>query len=70
MADIKWLTYSAGRLSRPTNKLIRPSCNWLTPCDPQGSTRQRDIEIDGQLHRFSTKGRKRDDSGWYIAFPR
>ena len=27
------------------------------------------LEIDGQLHRFSTKGRKRDDSGWYIAFP-
>ena len=27
------------------------------------------IKIDGQLHRFSTKGRKRDDSGWYIAFP-
>ena len=26
------------------------------------------LEIDGQLHRFSTKGRKRDDSGWYIAF--
>lgn len=28
-----------------------------------------DIRIDGQLHRFSTKGRKRDDSGWYIVFP-
>ena len=28
-----------------------------------------DIKIDGQLHRFSTKGRKRDDSGWYIIFP-
>ncbi len=27
------------------------------------------IRIDGQLHRFSTKGRKRDDSGWYIVFP-
>ena len=27
------------------------------------------IKIDGQLHRFSTKGRKRDDSGWYIIFP-
>jgi putative DNA primase/helicase len=27
------------------------------------------IRIDGQLHRFSTKGRKRDDSGWYVAFP-
>jgi len=24
------------------------------------------IRIDGQLHRFSTKGRKRDDSGWYV----
>lgn len=27
------------------------------------------IRIDGQLHRFSTKGRKKDDSGWYVAFP-
>jgi phage/plasmid primase-like uncharacterized protein len=28
-----------------------------------------EIKIDGQLHRFSTKGRKRDDSGWYVIFP-
>ena len=28
-----------------------------------------DIKIDGKLHRFSTNGRKRDDSGWYIIFP-
>lgn len=28
-----------------------------------------DIQIDGQMHRFSTKGRARDDSGWYIIFP-
>lgn len=27
-----------------------------------------DIKIDGQLHRFSTKGRKKDDSGWYVIF--
>lgn len=27
------------------------------------------LTIDGQLHRFSTKGRARDDSGWYVAFP-
>tara|TARA_R110000737_G_scaffold234706_3_gene247617 strand:+ start:4840 stop:6825 length:1986 start_codon:yes stop_codon:yes gene_type:complete len=27
------------------------------------------IVIDGNLHRFSTKGRSRDDSGWYVAFP-
>ncbi len=26
------------------------------------------IKLDGQLHRFSTKGRKKDDSGWYVAF--
>jgi putative DNA primase/helicase len=28
-----------------------------------------DIKIDGKLHRFSTSGRNRDDSGWYIIFP-
>jgi putative DNA primase/helicase len=27
------------------------------------------IKIDGKVHRFSTNGRKRDDSGWYIIFP-
>lgn len=27
------------------------------------------LTIDGQLHRFSTKGRARDDSGWYVAYP-
>lgn len=27
------------------------------------------LTIDGQMHRFSTKGRASDDSGWYIAFP-
>lgn len=27
-----------------------------------------DIKIDGQLHRFSTKGRKKDDSGYYVVF--
>jgi len=27
------------------------------------------LKIDGQMHRFSTKGRAADDSGWYIAFP-
>ena len=26
------------------------------------------IQIDGQLHRFSTKGRKKDDSGWYVVY--
>ena len=24
--------------------------------------------LDGNLHRFSTKGRSRDDSGWYVVF--
>ena len=27
------------------------------------------LQIDGQLHRFSTKGRKSDDSGWYVVYP-
>jgi len=27
------------------------------------------LKIDGQMHRFSTKGRAADESGWYIAFP-
>ena len=27
------------------------------------------LHIDGQLHRFSTKGRKSDDSGWYVVYP-
>lgn len=29
----------------------------------------KSLKIDGQIHRFSTKGRKKDDSGYYIIFP-
>ena len=34
-----------------------------------GLTPPESVTIDGRLHRFSSDGRKRDDSGWYIAFP-
>lgn len=27
------------------------------------------IVIDGAMHRFSSDGRPKDDSGWYVAFP-
>jgi putative DNA primase/helicase len=34
-----------------------------------GLTPPDDVVIDGRIHRFSSDGRPRDDSGWYIAFP-
>jgi putative DNA primase/helicase len=54
-----------------------PSSNQVDPPELQLADAMRSagidpppkLEIDGQLHRFSTKGRKRDDSGWYVIFP-
>jgi putative DNA primase/helicase len=34
-----------------------------------GLTPPDSVSIDGRLHRFSSDGRPRDDSGWYVAFP-
>ena len=34
-----------------------------------GLTPPDNVAIDGRLHRFSSDGRPRDDSGWYVAFP-
>lgn len=33
-----------------------------------GLTPPSTITIDGRLHRFSTNGRARDDSGWYVVY--
>lgn len=33
-----------------------------------GLTPPDDLVFDGQIHRFSTNGKKKDSSGWYVAF--
>ena len=67
MADIKDIF---GGPFVPSNKQVDPPELQLADAmRSAGIEPPRDIKIDGQLHRFSTKGRKRDDSGWYIAFP-
>ena len=54
----------------PSNKQVDPPESQLADAmRAAGIEPPRDIKIDGQLHRYSTKGRARDDSGWYIAFP-
>ena len=53
----------------PSNKQVEPPELQLADAmRSAGIEPPHKLEIDGQLHRFSTKGRKRDDSGWYIAF--
>ena len=67
MADIKDIF---GGPFVPSNKQVDPPELQLADAmRSAGIEPPHKLEIDGQLHRFSTKGRKRDDSGWYIAFP-
>lgn len=59
-----------GAFTLPTKKHIDPPELQLADAmRSAGIEPPAQIRIDGQLHRFSTKGRKRDDSGWYVAFP-
>ena len=59
-----------GGFRLPTNRHVDPpeiqlaEAMRLAGIDPPSK-----IVIDGNLHRFSTKGRSRDNSGWYVAFP-
>lgn len=54
-----------------------PTVQYCEPAEAQiadamraaGVEPPKQIKIDGQLHRFPTKGRKKDDSGWYVFFP-
>ena len=67
MADIKDIF---GGAFVPSSKQVDPPEIQLADAmRSAGIDPPPDLTIDGQLHRFSTKGRKRDDSGWYIAFP-
>ena len=50
-------------------KIMRPEIQLANAMASAGIEPPEDIKIDGQLHRFSTKGRKRDDSGSYIILP-
>jgi putative DNA primase/helicase len=67
MADIKDIF---GGPFIPSSKHVEPPEIQLADAmRSAGIDPPSNLTIDGQLHRFSTKGRKRDDSGWYIAFP-
>jgi len=33
-----------------------------------GYEQPSEIRFDGKIHRFSTTGKKKDDSGWYVAY--
>jgi putative DNA primase/helicase len=67
MADIKDIF---GGAFVPSSKRVEPPEIQLADAmRSAGIEPPPNLTLDGQLHRFSTKGRKRDDSGWYIAFP-
>lgn len=66
MADI---THIFGGSYRPsTEQHDPPELQLADAMRSAGIEPPPDLKIDGQLHRFSTNGRKRDDSGWYIIF--
>lgn len=46
-----------------------PEVQLVDAIQDAGLTPPTSVVIDGRLHRFSSDGRPKDDSGWYIAFP-
>lgn len=45
-----------------------PETQLLDAIADAGMTPPESVIFDGKMHRFSSDGRPRDDSGWYIAF--
>ncbi len=67
MTDITHIL--GGEWSPPSSEIDPPELQIRTAMQSAGIDPPKEIKIDGQLHRFSTKGRKKDDSGWYVFFP-
>lgn len=67
MTDI---THILGGKFTPPKKTVRPLQDQVIDAI-SGSLLEppENIEIDGQIHRFSTSGKKGDDAGWYIFYP-
>lgn len=51
------------REPRPVDEQIRDAMAYANLEPPE------EIHIDGNIHRFSTKGKRGDDAGWYIFYP-
>lgn len=49
-------------------RLDPPEIQFINAITAQGYQPPASIVFDGQVHRFSTTGKKRDDSGWYVAY--
>lgn len=55
--------------STPTpERLDPPGVQFIDAIMSQGYEAPSTIIFDGQIHRFSSSGKKRDDSGWYVAY--
>ena len=66
MADITGIL--GDKWQKNTDKVDPPEMQLADAMRQAGIEPPPKIALDGQLHRFGTKGRSRDDSGWYIAF--
>lgn len=49
-------------------RLDPPDTQFIDAIIAQGYEPPQTIIFDGQIHRFSSSGKKRDDSGWYVAY--
>ena len=66
MAD---LTKALGGVFTLKNEVLAPPETQLYQAIAEaGLTPPDTIIMDGSLHRFSTNGKARDTSGWYVAF--
>lgn len=66
MADITGIL--GDKWQKNTDKVDPPEMQLADAMRQAGIEPPPKIALDGQLHRFGTKGRSRDDSGWYVAF--
>lgn len=51
-----------------TTRVDPPDVQMIDAIMAQGYSPPSSIIFDGQIHRFSTSGKAKDDTGWYIAY--
>ena len=67
MADIT--SIFGGPFVPPSDYADPPETQLADAMESAGLTPPPSFKFDGQLHRFSTNGRKGDDAGWYVVYP-
>lgn len=58
-----------GEFTPPSKPVLQaPELQFMDAIASAGIDAPESIIMDGKLHRFSTNGKRKDDSGWYVCF--